>query len=317
MLILSRAVLISAVIAAASAQGANADKSSKVAPGYHTEHVVIDGVRRKFKVYVPKHLVSDAAAPLVIVLHGALCSPAIVRWISKMSSESEKRGFIVIYPCGLSPGLWNAGGLCSVYRWKHSKDVEFISSVIDYSVEHLQSDPNKTFVAGVSNGGMMAYRLAAEIPQKIAAIAPVNGVMVCDKPDNSTTPVSVIAFHGQKDRIVKFDGSGGQWLFWKVRTPPVQSTIDYWVKRDHCDTPPKIDSGVGYSQEIFRGGSDGTEVCLYKITDAGHTWPGGRMSRILNPLHSHEFSVTTAMCDFFAKHPKQTKDFQPREEQPE
>ena len=59
----------------------------------------------------------------------------------------------------------------------------------------------------MSNGGMMCYRLAAELSDRIAAIAPVAGTMAIAeaKPNR---PVPVMHFHGTADRIVPFAGPG-------------------------------------------------------------------------------------------------------------
>ncbi|MCC7086513.1 MAG: DDE-type integrase/transposase/recombinase [Pirellulales bacterium] len=43
-------------------------------------------------------------------------------------------------------------------------------------------DPKQVYATGMSNGGMMCYRLAAELSDRIAAVAPVAGTMAIEKP---------------------------------------------------------------------------------------------------------------------------------------
>ena len=54
-------------------------------------------------------------------------------------------------------------------------DVGFISALIDLMIKDYNMDPNRVYMTGISNGAIMSYRLACEIPHKIAAIAPVDG----------------------------------------------------------------------------------------------------------------------------------------------
>src|SRR5208282_3750473 len=101
-------------------------------------------------------------------------------------------------------------------KWRETKDVQFISALIDLLERHLNADPNRIFVAGASNGGMMAYRLGLELSEKIAAGGPVGGAMEFSTVE-AKEPISVIVFHGKRDHIVRYDGKPGHWLFLKVR----------------------------------------------------------------------------------------------------
>ena len=49
----------------------------------------------------------------------------------------------------------------------------------------------------------MCYRLAAELSDRIAAVAPVSGTMAIDDP-RPARPVPILHFHGTADRIVPF-----------------------------------------------------------------------------------------------------------------
>ena len=51
---------------------------------------------------------------------------------------------------------------------------------------------------------MMCYRLAAELSERIAAIAQVAGTVAIDE-SQPKRPVPVIHFHGTKDNLVPFE----------------------------------------------------------------------------------------------------------------
>jgi polyhydroxybutyrate depolymerase len=92
--------------------------------------------------------------------------------------------------------------------WLASDDVAWFAALLDELDAALCIDSTRVFVAGFSNGAMMASVLACEMPDRIAAIAPVAGVR---RPEGCTTgrPVPVIAFHGTDDRVLAYDGGYG------------------------------------------------------------------------------------------------------------
>lgn len=88
-------------------------------------------------------------------------------------------------------------------------DVGFIRELIDRLQRRYTIDGNRTYVAGYSNGAMMAYCLAAELSDRIAAAAAVAGTIggraTPDSPlitiREPAQPVSIIVFHGTSDAL--------------------------------------------------------------------------------------------------------------------
>jgi len=64
---------------------------------------------------------------------------------------------------------WNAGGFLGGQG--KPDDVAFIGIVLDDLATVVNVDPKRVYATGMSNGGMMCYRLAAELSDRIAAIA--------------------------------------------------------------------------------------------------------------------------------------------------
>jgi polyhydroxybutyrate depolymerase len=274
-----------------------------VKPGNSHGSVLVNGKKRTFRLHIPKNFRTGERLPLVIVLHGGLGSGRTGEWDSRMSQQSEKDHFIVAYPNGAFR-TWNAGGCCGPARRRNVDDIAFMRAIIERFETELPIDRDRVFVTGISNGGMLAYRLGGELADEIAAIAPVEGCMYPFKM-NSAIPVSVVAVHGTADRIVRYDGGTGSMFGYKVTAQSVADTIQFWVKRNQCNAQPRREYMGNIVKDVYSDGKAGTEVCLYTVRGGGHIWPGGRRCTMAGDRPTKEFSATEAICAFFLSHPKQ------------
>jgi polyhydroxybutyrate depolymerase len=292
---------------AAESMGERGDdvKPGSIHCGYNHLSINVNGTKRKFILFVPTTLRKEETNPVIFVLHGALGDSNSAKWNCRMNDEAEKRKFFLIYPDAMGLHTWNAGACCGLGRWRETKDVEFIGAVIDYMESQLNADPKRIYVSGASNGGMMAYRLGIELSDKIAAISPVDGAMEFSGPAPKE-PISVIVFHGRQDKVIRYDGEPGRWLFMRVYAPSVNDCIKYWVKQDQCSEATTTELQDGVEKQLYKNGKAGTEVCLYALLKGTHTWPGGKWDHIRHPMQSKKFSAAEVMCDFFLAHPKQT-----------
>lgn len=271
----------------------------------------VDGRRRRFRVHLPRGYKGEKNLPVVIVLHGAASNSFNIGLPSKMSRQADRDGFFAVYPSGTGyfPGCfltWNAGGCCGPARSKKVDDVAFIDRVIEAMKEQYHIDADRVYVTGMSNGAMMAYRLALELPHKIAAIAPVEGAMMCKKSSLkqvSDPAVSVVAFNGDRDTVIPIEGGVGHWFSFRITCPSAQSSIDFWVERNRCCKQAEIVELNGARKFVYSGGSGDTEVVFYRVNENGHAWPGGpRIPGLLRA--SKTIEATELMCRFFFAHPK-------------
>jgi polyhydroxybutyrate depolymerase len=275
-----------------------------IKPGNSHGSVLVNGKKRTFRLHIPKNFSTGQRLPLVIVLHGGLGSGWSGEWDSRMSQQSEKDHFIVAYPNG-AYRTWNAGGCCGPARKRNIDDVAFVRAMIGRFKAELPIDGDRVFVTGISNGGMLAYRLGGELADEIAAIAPVEGCMYPFK-TNSAIPVSVVSVNGTADRIVRYEGGTGSMFGYKVTAPQsVGDTIQFWVKHNQCNMQPRHEDMGNIVKDVYSGGKDGTEVCLYTVKGGGHAWPRGRRCIMAGDRPTKEFSATEAICAFFLSHPKQ------------
>ena len=270
-----------------------------------TYKVKVENKTRRFKVHIPKGYKSERKLPMVIVLHGAVSNSFNIGLASGMSQKADQ--FFAVYPIGsgLIGGAfrtWNACGPKGPVKWNKSDDVEFLKLTIDKMKSIYPIDERRVYLAGMSNGGMMAYRFAAELPEYVSAVGVVEAVMFSGRIE-CNKPVSVVAFHSEKDFVLPINGGRGQWLTYRFDCPAVQDSLDYWIKRNGCKTNPTISKQNGLTQYTYDSGRGNSSVVLYKTEDGGHSWPGGfRIRPFYNP--SRKINATDEMLKFFFSHPK-------------
>lgn len=223
--------------------------------------------------------------------------------------KSEQAGFIAVFPNGYSrlPGgkfaTWNAGKCCGQARDRNIDDVGFLNEVIRRVQLQVRADPKRVFVTGMSNGGLMAYRLACETPQSIRAIAPVAGTdntAAC----NPARPVPVIHFHARDDTHVLFNGGAGKDAFRRrdvvTEFTSVPATIAKWVAINRAQAIPKrVLTVPGANCDLHAAGSHGAPVQLCATETGGHSWPGVPSKRA-GKEPSIAISANDLMWNFFS-----------------
>jgi polyhydroxybutyrate depolymerase len=266
------------------------------------------GRTRTYFVHTPPGYDGSEKLPLVMVLHGGGGNAENAEKMSGMSDKADEANFLVVYPDGTG-GLadhfhtWNSGNCCGYALKNDVDDVAFLGALIDKLEYEYAVDPQRVFVTGMSNGGMMTYRMGCAAADKIAAIAPVAGSL--DVECNPSQPVSVIAFHGTADENVPYDGGAGKKQIDGPRDDkPVSYAMGFWVKRDSCNaTPQKSEKGT-LRTDSYSGCAAGTEVVLNTIVGQGHAWPGSPHLRGIADKPDPTVPATNMMWDFFKAHPK-------------
>ena len=183
---------------ASIAQEASPTNNDPLGPGDHTCTLMMGDQKRTYLVHVPKDYDSKKPAPVVLALHGAAMDGSMMVWFSGLNEKSDESGFIVVYPSGTGVGpfrTWNAGGFTGKMAEGKADDVAFIGKLLDDLGTVVKVDEKRVYACGMSNGGMMCYRFAAELSDRIAAIAPVAGTIAVEE-SKPKRPVPVIHFHG-------------------------------------------------------------------------------------------------------------------------
>jgi polyhydroxybutyrate depolymerase len=278
-------------------------------PGDHTRTLMMGEQKRTYLVHIPKDYDPKMPAPVVLALHGAAMNGSMMVWFSGLNKKSDQAGFIVVYPSGTGTGpflIWNAGGFKGKMAEGRADDVAFIGKLLDDLAIVVNVDEKRVYACGMSNGGMMCYRLAAELSDRIAAIAPVAGTIAIDE-SKPKRPVPVIHFHGTKDTFVPFEMAKGKTpKFMKLKG--VEDSIQTWVKLNGCDEKPKTETlskdgdEMKVTRKTYGGGKDGSEVVLVVIEEGGHTWPGMTPPASFMGKSAMNVSANDLMWEFFQKH---------------
>jgi polyhydroxybutyrate depolymerase len=272
------------------------------ARGVHEVELTAGGLERRARVYVPRHAATHA--PLVLVLHGGFGTGTSAARQGNWDATAREHGFVAVYPDGCSRA-WNAGACCGPPMRRNVDDVGFLVALLDRVQRDDGTDPDRVFVTGISNGGMMAYRLACEASDRIAAIAPVAGTLVLPG-GMPAHPVSLLHVHGLADANVPFAGG----LPTKTaqrnppRYPPVRDGVQRFATAAGCTGATTTTTAGAVTTETWTGGAPGTTVQLVTIAGGGHSWPGGRqLLRALDPP-STALDATATIWQFFAAHPQ-------------
>ncbi|MFC1733322.1 alpha/beta hydrolase family esterase [candidate division KSB1 bacterium] len=278
-------------------------------PGDYQLQLETDTISRSYLLHIPPGYDGARQLPVVLVFHGATGSGKRVAGVSDFSEVADSHTFITVYPDGIG-GFWNDGREVK----SEIDDVDFVSALIDHIAETLKVDSTRIYASGISNGAMMVFRLACELSEKIAAIAPVAGTL----PENvalicvPTEKVPVIMFHGTEDAYLPYEGGS-----LNGRVPGVvlsaYRTAETWAKINECSLEPETTifpvrdptDGTQVQRDSYFGPQKEELVVVYTIYGGGHTWPSGRNSRLLNlGKTSREIKATDVIWEFFSKHQK-------------
>jgi polyhydroxybutyrate depolymerase len=298
--------------ASAPAPKDDADAATPITrPGDYRFTITHDGLPRMYRVHVPAKYDPAKPAPALFALHGGGGDMNYMANDQRygLISKSEQEGFIVVFPNGYSRwnsgklATWNAGRCCGDARDKNIDDVGFIRAVVDQVSRQLNIDRRRIFATGMSNGGMMSYRLACELTDTFSAIASVAGT------DNTTTcrpqkPISILHLHALNDDHVLFNGGAGEKAF---RDPSkvtdfisVPATVAQWVKANGCDPHPKrILQKPGAYCDLYSACREHVRVELCVTDTGGHSWPGAAKTR--HEPASTAISADDVMWDFFMR----------------
>ena len=299
-----------------------------------------DGLEREYIVHVPEAYSRAAFLPVVFAIHGGGGDAEHSAAYFGLNAKADQEGFLVVYPQGTGKktlgktwGAWNAGQCCTQSARTDVDDVGFFKKMIARLDTDFRIDRKRIYATGMSNGALMAYRLACDLSESIAAIA-VSGAHSAYKECHPSRPVPVLHFHGSEDRCAPVEGGqcGGcfaeffngmgipvQKRYWDCS--PLADYIKEWSRLDGCADRTEVTYQQGRAVcRTYQDCREGAEVTLCLIDGMGHTWPGRTSHSVKacqrNPdglLCRHwkntvgelsaDINANEMLWEFFKKHP--------------
>ncbi|MBV8365408.1 MAG: esterase [Candidatus Eremiobacteraeota bacterium] len=270
------------------------------------------GVRREYVLHVPPSYDGRRPVPLVFAFHGGGGQAAGMERMSGMDAVADREGFIVAYPQGLDHH-WNDGRTADASK---ADDVSFIKALVSDLEAHYAIDQRRIYATGISNGAFFSFRLACDLSNTFAAVAPVAGSLPAGFAGGcQNSPVSVLMINGTADPLVLYAGGhiGGRFVAGGDSVAVSQAAAT-WASIDRCDAMPR-DSALQSDDpsdttttrvSSYERCAGGTSVQLYTIDGGGHTWPDGPQylpQAIIGPV-SRDFDASATIWQFFSAHPK-------------
>lgn len=262
---------------------------------------------------------APAKRALVIVLHGAGASAEQVLGLAFPPSPlslwlelAEREQLVVIAP-DAGKGGWS-DCFASDARVAGKNDVAFIDALIERAIAQHDVDPGRVYVIGVSRGGWMAYRLATEIPNKLAAFSVVlAGMPPPGRSRMPSAPLPALVFGCTDDPVIRYQG-GKPWYALGFAEPvrSIEDSTQVWRELAQLPNNPEVvriatrdpKNRTNVIRFMWGNAPDGLQVGLYRINGAGHAEPS-RLKRYpgfinwMTGLQNADLEVAEAAWDFF------------------
>ena len=197
-ILLGVAVLMLGVLGGAMAEEKTKEAAKASCQAELTEQMVVRLTARcNYLLYLPEgYEDNEQSWPLVLFLHGAGERGddlnRVRQWgPPKLVEEGKQFPFILVSPQCPEKEWWSSDFQATV-----------LGGLLDAVIAKHRVDKDRVYVTGLSMGGYGAWRLAADYPERIAAIVPI-----CGGGEPESAPrmkdVPVWAFHGTEDQVVK------------------------------------------------------------------------------------------------------------------
>lgn len=178
-------------------------RAADPAPGVQVEQSLeLEGGQTvPYLLYLPEGYEENSDQwPLMLFLHGRGESYGPLSLVAKwgpprMAARGDKLPYILVSP--QCPGEES---------WSQPKQQAAIVKLLDHITGKYRVDQDRVYLTGLSMGGYGSWRLAADHPERFAAVAPVCGA---GNPEDAEKLKSlpIWVFHGDQDKAVPFSRS--------------------------------------------------------------------------------------------------------------
>ena len=238
-----------------------------------TQTITVGGMSRSFIRHIPQSYTGKTPVPVVIDFHPLGGSGSGQKNLSGWATLGDSKGFITIFPNGVG-NSWNVGRCCNPAQMQKVDDVAFTKAIITTLAKDACIDTKRVYASGCSNGGGMAYKVACDAADVIAAVAPVDfdcstntSTNMSDQLNNSCAmcnparPISETQFRGTNDSAVPYNG-GLTPVVSGYYFPGAMKNFTTWGQLNMCTGTPQPLPGHSACQAYPTcGGNVDTVLC--------------------------------------------------------
>jgi polyhydroxybutyrate depolymerase len=242
-----------------------------------------------------------------------------MRQITRFDALADRHHFIVAYPDAVERS-WADGRNDTSAEKQGVDDVAFAKSVVADIARAHPIDRARVFATGLSNGGILAYRIACEAADTFAAVAPVIAAITSTVASSCrpSVPVAILGIQGVADPAVHFEGGYVGDRATGVPLLSIRATQELWRSLNGCVPavtstvlPVLVQDGTSVTQRVWAGCRANADVVWYEIDGGGHRWPpphsgenASEASQRENGVSSQNMSASEVIWTFFASHPR-------------
>jgi polyhydroxybutyrate depolymerase len=172
---------------------------------------------------------------------------------------------------------------CGYARDQRVDDIAFLAALIARLKGEFGADGRRVYLAGFSNGAMLASRFVLERHGVAAALVSVAGYLPCDA-ERPSVPLPVLVIHGDRDGIARYAPTPAHPATGRYcEDYPAKAQVDFWVRgfglpergqvKDARRSPARLEE-YGPAKAGGRG-----YVRYVVVRGGGHAWPGGPRER--------------------------------------
>jgi predicted peptidase len=196
-----RALAMAALAAVALGASAGSPPKAAMQTGFLDRQVVVDGVAYRYQVFVPADYRPDRAWPVLLFLHGSgergndglkqttVGLPSAVRY------DRARFPLVVVMPQAREGARW------------YGANAKQAMAALDAASAEFHGDADRTYLSGLSMGGQGTWLLAAQHPDRFAAIAPVCGFVRLKNDDDVPDPAVDAALVAEFPEALREDAS--------------------------------------------------------------------------------------------------------------
>ena len=254
------------------------------------KRVVAGDASRSYLVAEPSP--GAPVSAVIMSLHGTSSTADRQARLSGFERLAQSASAVVVFPQAIEP-------IRTGYEWDPSQDLDYIARLATELLSRHRTPHGRVIVTGMSGGARMSSLFASVHPELVQAVGAVAGLRSPVGALQRSVPI--LSFHGTKDRINPYGGSGTQ--RWNESVPDAARA---WALANGVTDPP---TEVAVSRTLIRTtyGAEGQpgEVTLWTSRGAGHTWPGGHLGLLLSlslGRTSKEIDASNSIWEFGLRH---------------